>query len=567
MDQRKTTLHGWITEMAKEETPGDEIALYILSRMYHKHAFVYTQMFWWTTLLYTWPVQEKEIMDECEIVLVYMKPGVFGELQKIRPLTTTITQFETDRPADLPIVISQNAEEISQPSPKATASKPVITEGACGDNPVPTGSTPISTITGTTPQVLQGCANLLDMVSHSSTSLPKIDIFMTQGCSIPLIRCDFDSVLKAVNTHNKMMQKNTGSTSPVNKTSYEVQSDKTPEVRTSSRPRTVINYKQFLEEYADAPPTRPRKKREIDLKCKPSKQRIAADKFRSKFITKPMHMQRLVRHKITKKKPGVISKQTADPQPSTSDTPDPKSRTLLTPATAAQTKDAIEALLMLGDIPAPEKNPDDNASIIPITGIAPNRVLDTSQADEQAPEPPQTNQTLDPLSNTLVNPTPGSIIGTAVKTDGEPDNDTQEVKIENKDLNIKQYGITRKYKLDWKFKCKICSEKLSSVQEFNQHCSDNHPPLPCPDCPHVFISPQTLAKHRYTHADIMYECADCGRGFTFKSQLESHRKVHLKMAGFVCFKPKCGKRFKRELELNAHLIVHDKKEIKCEHCD
>ena len=83
MDQRKTTLQGWINEMASEQTPGDEIALYILSRMYRKHAFMYTQMFWWTTLLYTWPVQEKEIMDKCEVVLVYMKPGAFGELQKI----------------------------------------------------------------------------------------------------------------------------------------------------------------------------------------------------------------------------------------------------------------------------------------------------------------------------------------------------------------------------------------------------------------------------------------------------------------------------------------------------
>ena len=199
-----------------------------------------------------------------------------------------------------------------------------------------------------------------------------------------------------------------------------------------------------MEEYADAPPTPPRKKREIDLKRKPSKQRIAADKFRSKFVTKPTHMPRPVRHKTTKKDPGAISKQTVDPQPSTSDTPVPKSRTLLTPATAAKTKDTIEALLMLGDIPAPEKNPDDNASIIPITGVAPNRVLEASQADEQVPESPRTNQTLDPLSNTLGNPTPGSIIGTAIKTDGETDNDTQEVKIEKKDLNIKQYGIKKK---------------------------------------------------------------------------------------------------------------------------
>ena len=178
-----------------------------------------------------------------------------------------------------------------------------------------------------------------------------------------------------------------------------------------------------------------------------------------------------------------------------------------------------------------------------------------------------TNQTLDQGINTPGNPPLGIVIGTAIKSDDKNDNDTQEIKIEKKDLNIKQYGIKRKYKLDRKFKCKLCGEKLSSVQEFNQHCLVNHPPLPCPDCTRSFISPRTLAKHRYTHAEYMYECADCGHGFTFKSQLESHRKVHLKMAGFVCFKPKCGKRFKRESELNAHLIVHDKKEIKCEHCD
>ena len=33
-----------------------------------------------------------------------------------------------------------------------------------------------------------------------------------------------------------------------------------------------------------------------------------------------------------------------------------------------------------------------------------------------------------------------------------------------------------------------------------------------------------------------------------------------------CFRPKCGKRFKRESELNAHLIAHNKKVYKCEEC-
>ena len=38
------------------------------------------------------------------------------------------------------------------------------------------------------------------------------------------------------------------------------------------------------------------------------------------------------------------------------------------------------------------------------------------------------------------------------------------------------------------------------------------------------------------------------------------------MAGFVCFKPICERWFKRESELNAHLITHEKKDIKCEYC-
>ena len=137
-----------------------------------------------------------------------------------------------------------------------------------------------------------------------------------------------------------------------------------------------------MEEYTDAPPTPPRKKREIDLKRKPSKQWIAADKFRSKFVTKPTHLPRPVRNKTSKKVSAALSKPTADPQPSTSDMPALKSKTLLTPVTSAETKEAIEALLMLGDMPTLENNPDDNASLVPITGVAPDEVREVSQADD-----------------------------------------------------------------------------------------------------------------------------------------------------------------------------------------
>ena len=67
-----TTLRAWLNNMADECIPRDELTLYILARMYRRHVYVFTQMFWWTTLLYTVPVSEKELMAQCDVVLVYI---------------------------------------------------------------------------------------------------------------------------------------------------------------------------------------------------------------------------------------------------------------------------------------------------------------------------------------------------------------------------------------------------------------------------------------------------------------------------------------------------------------
>ena len=69
--------------MTDERTPGDELTLYVLACMYQWHVYVFTQMFWWTTLLYTIPVSEKEVMVQCDVVLVYIRDSVFGELEPI----------------------------------------------------------------------------------------------------------------------------------------------------------------------------------------------------------------------------------------------------------------------------------------------------------------------------------------------------------------------------------------------------------------------------------------------------------------------------------------------------
>ena len=49
----------------------------------------------------------------------------------------------------------------------------------------------------------------------------------------------------------------------------------------------------------------------------------------------------------------------------------PTSKTVLTPATSAETRDAIDALLLLGELPPTGTNPtpdDDNALLVPILG-------------------------------------------------------------------------------------------------------------------------------------------------------------------------------------------------------
>ena len=46
LSQRNTNLHAWLNIMADEHSPGDELTLYVLARMYRHHAYVFTQMFW-----------------------------------------------------------------------------------------------------------------------------------------------------------------------------------------------------------------------------------------------------------------------------------------------------------------------------------------------------------------------------------------------------------------------------------------------------------------------------------------------------------------------------------------
>ena len=230
---------------------------------------------------------------------------------------------------------------------------------------------------------------------------------------------------------------------------------------------------------------------------------------------------------------------------------------------------------MLGEPPdQAHLDEDDNANLMPIVGG------NKAGADPVPAVPPLPDENHTTIANPA--PEPGTVLGVAIKTDvvnnptpstDEPYNtkESGDTRLENqgakkKTFITKEYGLKKRVKSKRKFKCGVCAMELETVKDYNQHYLDNHPPMPCPYCPRLFSSPRTMAKHKYSHDEIMFECETCGKGFTFKSQYESHRHVHLKIQGFVCFKANCGQRFKWESELNTHLKAHTSKPLKCEFC-
>ena len=82
--QRDTNLGNYLEYMRDERNPGDEIAIYILANMYRRHVFIYTKEWWWTTVMFIMPIDEKDVIVKCDLVLVYIRPGIYGQVKEIR---------------------------------------------------------------------------------------------------------------------------------------------------------------------------------------------------------------------------------------------------------------------------------------------------------------------------------------------------------------------------------------------------------------------------------------------------------------------------------------------------
>ena len=67
------------------------------------------------------------------------------------------------------------------------------------------------------------------------------------------------------------------------------------------------------------------------------------------------------------------------------------------------------------------------------------------------------------MINTQGNPPPGIVIGTAIKTDGDNDSDTQEVKIEKKEIRRENINWTRNLSASYAVKNYPAFKSLTST--------------------------------------------------------------------------------------------------------
>ena len=154
----------------------------------------------------------------------------------------------------------------------------------------------------------------------SKPLLPGIGVFLSKTCTIPLIRCDFDQIKKTVELQNIqpiIAQQSSNKTEPEDTDVQESTCTELNQIesRTSTRPRTVINYRKFLEDYMDETPSPPKKRKAVDLKQKPSKTRIAANKYSySKKLIKPPCIPKPAL-KGNKSNPPTATLASADPLP------------------------------------------------------------------------------------------------------------------------------------------------------------------------------------------------------------------------------------------------------------
>ena len=76
----KISLSEWCNNMRPISTPGNELAIFALSKLYQRHSVVYTKDKTWSTIGTSTPMSEKDVYQQCDLKFILMGKGHFVQL-------------------------------------------------------------------------------------------------------------------------------------------------------------------------------------------------------------------------------------------------------------------------------------------------------------------------------------------------------------------------------------------------------------------------------------------------------------------------------------------------------
>ena len=112
-EYRKTNFREWALTSCSQYYYGDELLLFALCRIFHCHAIVVCRDRYWCTGNFPDNMCLDEILANCDLHLIYLRPGIFGELRLKKKFGETIPMIS---PPEFPVWSTEDSQNSTDDS-------------------------------------------------------------------------------------------------------------------------------------------------------------------------------------------------------------------------------------------------------------------------------------------------------------------------------------------------------------------------------------------------------------------------------------------------------------------